>query len=148
MSPVTVDRIVASLLYIQIKEWDIDVIKDVYNSRDQKKILEIPLDESNTKDVLYWRLENTGMYSVKSAYKMLHMQRGSWYSQDNSSTWKTLWSIKAPPKAVNLVWRALSQCLPTLTQLQLKHVPVQTLYPVCTGEAEMVMHSLVLCPFA
>lgn len=103
MSRVTADRIVASLLYIEIKEWDIDVIKDVFNSRDRKKILEIPLDESNTKDVLYWRLENTGMYSVKSAYKMLHMQRGSWYSQDNSSTWKTLWSIKAPPKAVNLV---------------------------------------------
>lgn len=52
------------------------------------------------------------------------------------------------PKAINVVWRALSKCLRTRSEQVLKHVPVQILCPVCFGDAETVMHSLVSCPFA
>ncbi|XP_074357944.1 uncharacterized protein LOC141697454 [Apium graveolens] len=50
---------------------------------------------------------------------------GVWNIVDNSSIWKLLWRIKAPPKSLNVVWRALSGCLPTMSQLQSKHVPVE-----------------------
>lgn len=63
-----------------------DLIRDVFKSRDQEKILSIPLDLSEEEDILYWRLKNTNMYSVKSAYKLLQAQRGHWQSQDRSST--------------------------------------------------------------
>lgn len=69
-SHVIEDGYVASLFCTERKEWDMDLIRDVFKSRDQEKILSIPLDVSEEEDILYWRLENTGMYSVKSAYKL------------------------------------------------------------------------------
>lgn len=59
-----------------------------------------------------------------------------------------MWKIKAPPKVLNMVWRALAQCLPTLTALHGKHVPVSKMCPVCNGEEESTLHALVKCPFA
>ena len=99
-------------------------------------------------DTLYWRLENSGLYSVKSAYKFLQTQKGEWSGQFNDSIWRILWKSKAPPKVLNLVWRALSYCLPTLSQLHQKHVPVQTRCQVCAGGVETIFHALVGCHFA
>lgn len=147
-SPAIDNQTVSSLFCTDRKEWEVDIIKDVFNERDQQSILNIRLDDSSTVDELYWRLENTGIYSVKSAYKLLQMQGGNWHTDDNSSVWRELWRIKAPPRALNLVWRAMSNCLPTLTQLQYKHVSVQSWCPVCTEEAETIMHCLVSCQFA
>ncbi|XP_074339883.1 uncharacterized protein LOC141677734 [Apium graveolens] len=79
---------------------------------------------------------------------MLQRQKGVWRIKDNSSVWKDLLRLKAPAKALNLVWRALANCLPIMTQLQTKHVPVQVWCPVCNEEPETIPHNLVTCTFA
>lgn len=43
-----------------------DIIKDFFNCRDQQCILDIPLEEADEEDELYWRLDTTGVYSVKT----------------------------------------------------------------------------------
>lgn len=83
VSPVVENAMVSSLLCTDRKEWDVDLIKDVFNPRDQKSILSMKLDESSTEDVMYWSLETTGMYSVKSAYKLLQMKTGDWHLSDD-----------------------------------------------------------------
>ncbi|KAL8103280.1 hypothetical protein AgCh_027728 [Apium graveolens] len=125
VSRVVNDINVASLMCTDKKEWDVDVICDVFNSRDQQRILDIQLEDAIEEDELFWHLESSGVYSVKSAYNLLQLQAGSWNMSDNSS-----------------VWRALSGCLPTLSQLQIKHVPIYHWCPVCNGEAETILHSL------
>lgn len=80
---------------------------------------------------------------MKSAYKMLQAQNGSGGRQQNDEIWRTLWSIKAPPKALNLVWRALALCLPTIVQLYRKHVFVHTHCQVCAVNDETIFHALV-----
>ncbi|KAM6547504.1 hypothetical protein CsatB_019180 [Cannabis sativa] len=62
--------------------------------------------------------------------------------------WKTLWKIKAPPKVLHLIWKALSNCLPTLTELYSKHVPVQLTCPFCHIEEESIAHVLLHCQFS
>ncbi|KAL8116352.1 hypothetical protein AgCh_022741 [Apium graveolens] len=62
--------------------------------------------------------------------------------------WRYIWRIRAPPKVLNLVWRAISNCLPTKSNLHAKFVPVTTTCPICSGEEETVLHALVVCPFA
>ncbi|WOG89983.1 hypothetical protein DCAR_0209224 [Daucus carota subsp. sativus] len=148
MTPAIDGGKVSALFCTDRKEWDMDVIKDVFNRRDQKCILDIKLDAASNEDVLFWNLERSGEYSVKSAYNMLQRQKGAWGAEDNFNVWQALWRLKVPPKALNLVWRALSHCLPTMTQLQLKHVPVQVWCPVCKEEPETILHSLVTCTFA
>lgn len=142
------DRTVASLMCTNRKEWDMEVLSDVLNERDRSCVLAIPLATSSSEDKLYWRFEDSGIYSVKSAYRFLQTQKDSWNAEMADKLWHTLWSIRAPPKALNLVWRALTDCLPTLSQLQLKRVQVQATCPTCQQEVESIMHSLVTCHLA
>ncbi|XP_074374117.1 uncharacterized protein LOC141714499 [Apium graveolens] len=104
--------------------------------------------DSQVVDKLYWIKECSGVYSVKSAYKFLQKQKGEWRQEDSSSLWFKLWRIKAPAKVLNLVWRSLSYCLPTMTMLAQKHVHVLRICPVCQDEDEPIMHALVGCSLA
>ncbi|KAL8125340.1 hypothetical protein AgCh_012870 [Apium graveolens] len=119
------NKTVASLLRTDMKKWDVDIVKDIFNDRDQRCILIIPLVADNNADTMYWRHEITGIYSVKSAYKHLQMQKGVWSVEDKDSLWSLLWQIKAPPKALNLVWRALANCLPTLVNYNINRKAAQ-----------------------
>ncbi|KAM6593330.1 hypothetical protein CsatA_001033 [Cannabis sativa] len=62
--------------------------------------------------------------------------------------WKMLLKIKAPPKVLHFVWKALSGCLPTRTQLYSKHVSVELHCVLCSYGDESIFHVLVQCPFA
>ncbi|XP_074363930.1 putative mitochondrial protein AtMg00310 [Apium graveolens] len=114
-----VNNKVSSLMNLERSGWDIEVIKDLFNDRDQECIISLQLNDIMNEDKLYWSKEASGSYSVKSAYRLLQVQKGLWNINDNASLWKKMWRIKAPPKALNLLWRALSGCLPTYVSLQL-----------------------------
>lgn len=125
-----------------------DILRDMFNARDQACIRRTSFQGIFALDSLYWNYEASGLYSVKSAYRLLQSQKGLWRSNDNESTWKKLWRVKAPPKVLNLLWRAGSGCLPTNIMLQQKLAPVLGICPVCEGENESILHALVRCPFA
>lgn len=139
---------VAGLMRENGREWDEDIIRDLFNERDQRCILRTKLSDRVTEDQVYWCKENSGLYSVRSAYRLLQHQKGQGRHGDTSSLWSKIWKIKAPPKALNLIWRALSWCLPTMVMLAQKQVPVLRTCPVCNGEEETIMHALVTCQFA
>ncbi|XP_074377605.1 uncharacterized protein LOC141719122 [Apium graveolens] len=134
------NKTVASLLRTDMKKWDVDIVKDIFNDRDQRCILIIPLVADNNADTMYWRHEITGIYSVKSAYKHLQMQKGVWSVEDKDSLWSLLWQIKAPPKALNLVWRALANCLPTLVNYNINSDNI--IYETAMDFAEWLNHVL------
>lgn len=147
-SEAIVDKKVASLMCIDRRAWDVDVISDIFDERDRLCILNTRIEAGSSEDHIYWRMESSGVYSVRSAYKLLQFQKNRWNIQDSASLWKKVWKIKAPPKALNLIWRALSYCLPTNVQLKQKHVQVQATCPVCLREEESIVHVLVQCNFA
>lgn len=76
---------VASLFAINRREWDMDVIRDIFNTKDQECILQTTLLNSNVEDAVYWKLEASGEYSVKSAYKHLQQQKSNWFVQHSES---------------------------------------------------------------
>ncbi|KAM6583925.1 hypothetical protein CsatB_010927 [Cannabis sativa] len=85
------------------------------------------------------------MYSVKSAYVLQQELKGTGSESEASDFWKALWSLKLPPKIKNLMWRAGSNCLPTLSQLASKRVPVNTRCPLCEEMDETISHILLTC---
>lgn len=139
---------VSSLMKTGERQWEEEIVMDWFNFRDQQCILNTSIGGDDEEDLLYWGQESSGEYSVKSAYRMIQAQRGLWQISNNNSVWRDLWRIKAPPKVLNLVWRALSNVLPTKTNLYAKFVPVTTMCPICDGGDETIMHALVECPFA
>lgn len=138
---------VSSLMVVGERRWEKDIVADLFNLRDQQCILNTRIGDEN-EDSMYWWQESSGEYSVRSAYRLIQARKGLWRVSDNNSVWRDIWRIKAPPKVLNLVWRALSNCLPTKINLHAKFVLVTTTCPICSGEEETVLHALVVCPFA
>lgn len=67
---------VTSLMCVDRRDWNVEVIRDIFNERDQEYILDILLKEDSCTDTIFWNLEDTWVYSVKSVYKMLQAQKG------------------------------------------------------------------------
>lgn len=59
-SPSLTDQMVVSLFHTGTKEWDLEVIKYIFDERDQQCILNTKVEQELDKDVLCWKLENSG----------------------------------------------------------------------------------------
>ncbi|KAL8106995.1 hypothetical protein AgCh_023702 [Apium graveolens] len=109
-SQAVTDNSVSSLMCTNRREWDLDIINSIFEVRDHECIKTTRIENDLKSDMLQWNGETSGQYSVKSAYRLLQTQDDH---QLASSFWKSLWQIKAPKKALNLIWRALANFLPT-----------------------------------
>lgn len=130
------------------REWDRDVIQDLFDVRDQMLIYGIPLSNRQEEDVRYWYREGSGIFTVKSAYKLIQELQGDEVPNANSGFWRRLWNLKIPPKVKNFLWRASNGYLPTKTALNMKYVLISTLCPTCDASEETTLHCLVRCGFA
>uniref|UniRef100_A0A803NG08 RNase H type-1 domain-containing protein n=1 Tax=Cannabis sativa TaxID=3483 RepID=A0A803NG08_CANSA len=124
-----VDRTVDSLMVMGERRWDVDLVLDIFNKRDADLIRSMPLFSSVGYDKLQWCFEKDGEYSVSSAYNHIQDKKFLNVAVGEIQFWKRFWKTKVPPKALNLVWRAVTNCLPTRIQLITKHVHVQRSYP-------------------
>ncbi|XP_074359773.1 uncharacterized protein LOC141699867 [Apium graveolens] len=107
--------------------WDGEILRDMFNIRDQQCIRRINLSENSNEVVVYWGKELSGQYTVHSAYRLLQAPKHIWRHDDENSIWQKTWRIKAPPKVLNFMWRSLSNCLPAMTMLLQKNVHVDLL---------------------
>ncbi|XP_060969711.1 uncharacterized protein LOC115713599 [Cannabis sativa] len=128
--------------------WDVDLVHDMFNERDANLILSISLSSSRLCDVWYWSWESSSHFSVKSIYKFIELSRELGAQDDDSVFWNTLWKLSVPPKVKDLLWRAATNCLPTESRLRSKHVPIDTICPVCKVTDEIIYHCLVDCSFS
>ncbi|XP_074374166.1 uncharacterized protein LOC141714552 [Apium graveolens] len=87
-SPAISQQKVASLFRTDAKQWDIEIIQDVFEERDQQSILNTMIEQGLEKDVLCWKHEHSGQYSVKSAYRLIQSQKVVGNEEDNSTFWR------------------------------------------------------------
>uniref|UniRef100_A0A803P924 Reverse transcriptase domain-containing protein n=1 Tax=Cannabis sativa TaxID=3483 RepID=A0A803P924_CANSA len=139
---------VSILFQANNRSWDVDVVRDFFSPEDAALILGIPLNASAVVDSWHWVDEKNGFYSVRSAYNMLHNKKFTPDLSPSNGLWKILWSLKVPPKAKDLVWRAVSNCLATKSNLCIKKVLTENLCPFCGIFAETECHLFVSCNFA
>ncbi|XP_062103683.1 uncharacterized protein LOC133814782 [Humulus lupulus] len=140
------DKCVDSLFMVNQRTWDEEVVRDLFNDRDRLAILSIPLGIASEGDVWYWGLDRTDLYSVKSAYRMIHGVNDG--NGEETSFWRKFWLLQVPPKVKNTVWRAIMGCLPTRVQLRIKKVQVSLFCPFCEVYNETMLHCLVTCSFS
>ncbi|XP_073152635.1 uncharacterized protein [Henckelia pumila] len=99
------------------KEWDIELIHEIFNERDISRITSIPLGMSNFEDLLIWHFTDNGCYTVKSGYH-LACKVGLNEEAQVQGTWKTIWALKLPPKlapicGLSFCKRLLAPCTTT-----------------------------------
>ncbi|XP_062102834.1 uncharacterized protein LOC133812999 [Humulus lupulus] len=143
--PALIGAKVSSLLLVDSREWDVDLLKDLFNDRDLRCILSIPLSNNRPMDSWFWSLEPFGFFTVKSCYKFLQVLKNGEATDLEMTFWKGLWKVRVPPKVKDLVWRASTGCLPTNSQLHSRYVGVDPLCPLCQSDRETITHALVGC---
>lgn len=138
---------VSSLMSLYGTGWDVDLILDMFDSRDTNIILSIPLN-TEVEDSWYCKREKMGSYSVKSAYRLIQDDKPSFNTDDNLGFWRNLWNLKIPLKVKIFLWRASTSSLPTKDLLRAKKVQVNDLCPMCNDQPEFVLHVFVNCAYA
>ncbi|XP_031111847.1 uncharacterized protein LOC116015822 [Ipomoea triloba] len=125
--------------------WDISILEDLFTPADIDRIMSVPISPHH-EDSWFWLGDPKGCYTVKEGYRRIMgdiaIQPGAY------DKWLHLWKIKRPAKWKIFIWRALSNILPTTTNLILKRVEIDPTCPMCGTFHESIMHSLILCEFS
>jgi hypothetical protein len=105
------------------REWDEGLIRSCLYPHDVEEVLKIRLSNWNEEDFIAWHYEKSGMFSVRSAYKLALQLQQSEQRQEGSSRnpdgsrliYKDIWSARVPPKvrARIFAWRLLHDGLAT-----------------------------------
>ncbi|KAH1217474.1 putative ribonuclease H protein [Glycine max] len=100
------------------------------------------LNQSN-RDILWWKPDPNGLFSTRTAYKVLQETHHS-ISQDN--VLNTMWKLKIPPKVSAFSWRLLKNRLPSRDNLRKRQVTMPSYScPLCDHEEESVDHLMFKC---
>lgn len=126
------------------KEWDNDIINDLFDKRDADLILSIPLSRELCQDKLIWGFESNGKFSVKSCYKALIGELAA----NNVVRWAGIWKLEIPPKSKIFLWQVCTNSLPTALNLRKKHVDCPITCILCQKEYETAKHLFADCDLA
>ncbi|XP_019177735.1 PREDICTED: uncharacterized protein LOC109172940 [Ipomoea nil] len=137
------DPLVKSLFCVGEMKWDSELINDIFDQRDAKLILNLPLPAESEYDLLYWGGEINGLYSVKSAYKLAFGN----LSQEQKLPWAAVWNLNLPPKIKCFFWAMCAMKLPTKDALIVKQVACDPTCQLCGDEPETAIHLVANCSF-
>ncbi|GER36452.1 ribonuclease H-like superfamily protein [Striga asiatica] len=107
---------VSQLMMNDGKEWNNQLIENIFSKAKAEAILKIPLKDHNKADSLVWNLNTKGSFSVKSAYNMILKKEHTREIQPECSSgagqqlnmWKRTWCLKIEPD-VGYVRRMMKQ---------------------------------------
>ncbi|KAL9668847.1 hypothetical protein QQ045_006387 [Rhodiola kirilowii] len=127
-----------------------------YGCRGIKEALSIVKEGAwwSTEDNRYlWRVESSGGFSVKSAYKLADKLEKAKHSSDGEQSdfkeirgfWKGLWKLKLPPRVKIFGWRLYYDSLPTMRNLLRRGCEVQDRCCFCGCQGEDAIHLYKNC---
>ncbi|XP_073279489.1 uncharacterized protein [Primulina huaijiensis] len=139
---------VSDLMSSDPQQWVIALLHELFNDRDVKAILQIPLQETNCPDSWVCHYSKTGKYTVKSGY-WVGLETSS-LSEENgvAGEWGKIWNLQVLPKVKHFLWRATRKCLPVRASLQRKGIQVPLTCIQCGGDIENTWHIFLTCPVA
>jgi ribonuclease HI len=149
-SPLT-DLTVEKLIDPNTHSWALGNYEPYLLPFEVAEISRIPLSLCGARDALVWPASSDGLFSVRSAYRLLLNQEVSLTPSSSSNDfmrrlWKSIWSLPVTPKVRNFLWRACGESLPTSLNLWKRKVIVAPICDQCQGSPEDALHALWSCP--
>ncbi|XP_019164478.1 PREDICTED: uncharacterized protein LOC109160650 [Ipomoea nil] len=141
-SGISHNMLVSDLIDVDLCSWNIPYVQQLFDPHVASQIVQLPVNLLHD-DVWYWEGDLRGCYSVKEGYKRL----GETHVH-GSVVWNGIWRLNIPPKWKNLMWRALSNILPTLDNLIKRRVDLMNICPACGLFEESIMHIFCTCEYA
>ncbi|KAF4400615.1 hypothetical protein G4B88_023408 [Cannabis sativa] len=119
---------VADLMYRRTRKWNLGYLSFLFGS----ELGTIQIDRNGDHDILIWKDSDVGCFSVKGAY---------WLDQKSrfgvpSKLWKWIWYSKVHPRLSLMIWRAVSDSLPTGNRISAME---NNICPICQLAPETPM---------
>jgi hypothetical protein len=147
---------VSQLIDPETCTWDEAVIRRYCLQHDVDAILQIKLPRRRTEDFVAWLPEPTGVFSVRSAYRLgmqpktLALSRGQSSSEPNGERgiWNLVWKTPVPQKIRIFAWRLATDSLAVTLSLHRRIPRVLPMCDLCGFEDEDAHHCMVRCTLA
>nr|XP_027101192.1 uncharacterized protein LOC113720678 [Coffea arabica]XP_027115614.1 uncharacterized protein LOC113733445 [Coffea arabica] len=140
-------------------KWDRELIAQVFDEKEGKEILRIPLSVCSMKDRLYWSKSNTGEYTVKSGYKLAKCIKkrrapvgrnieSSSNRRCSDQSWSFLWGLNIKQKLKHFLWKCLQDILPVNATVKARCSKGDHMCRCCGEHTETLEHLLFFCDHA
>ena len=127
----------------------------IFLPMDWEAIASIPLSTRRQVDFWAWHYEKTGVFTVRSAYRMLVInreKRTDWIEHNPGRSdcsaeckeWTDIWQVQVPSKVRQFQWRLSRQSIPTGDVRHQRHMAPDSRCVVCGG-LDSWKHSLIEC---
>ncbi|KAA3462362.1 Ribonuclease H-like superfamily protein [Gossypium australe] len=139
---------IAELINSSNREWDRELILNTFPADVADLIFRIPLSQNPHVDLLAWRGEPSGEFSVRSSYKLLqHVDPTAYALQNNyRDFYRKLWQIDIPTKIKIFIWKSSWNYLATKANMWIRRLAANSLCPRCGLEEESMNHLFRMCP--
>lgn len=94
---------VKDLLLLNVKQWNMRVLREMFDCAAVEDIIQVFLVEDVTEDRLVWREEQNGHYRVRLGYRNWKISKKRHFDELEKDNWNSLWSIKAPSRVKHLL---------------------------------------------
>jgi ribonuclease HI len=147
---------VSELIRADSRTWDVEAVRECCWPHDANTILGIKLAGRASDDFLAWSGESSGLFSVRSAYRigmqasLQNLSRGqsSFEPTGDRTVWEVVWKANVPQKLRVFAWRAATDSLGVLAGLYHRISSINPICSICGREEEDVHHALVRCTLA
>ncbi|CAN1301139.1 Putative ribonuclease H protein At1g65750 [Linum perenne] len=130
------------------KEWDSELIEELFNERDERAMFDIPLHGQATLDTRIWPFSRNGTYTVQSGYRFIVECLAPRDHLKVRRPWRKVWDLEAPPRLRTFAWRLGRGVVPTRLAIQKRHIPAPSECEICAREMENEWHLFLQCSFA
>lgn len=144
---------VSELILTEKAEWNTHKVNQLFDEDIAMEILSIPLSPLPFEDKLRWTKNQTGNFSVKSAYNSIgdsevkqNLNSASTSFQQSRRLWNGIWKANIPPKVRIFIWSIAQNALPSRDHLFRRNIISHPLCPICNQQAETTDHILLCCP--
>jgi ribonuclease HI len=105
--------------------------------------------------MIAWQFEKSGIFSVKSAYRLALSNDDNLGTTGSSSSpmgerivWKQVWKLPVRPKVWTFIWKFIHNALPTNENRHYRHISTDALCEMCNCDSEDSYHATIMCPHA
>lgn len=135
------------------KEWNVQLIRQIFHEFDADEICKITIPRFDAKDCIAWHHEKNGIFSVRSAYKLAASSLQNDHTTPSSSTrnaddrsiWDLIWKAKVPQKVRIIGWRVAINTLATKKNKHKKTLEMDSVCNICGNGDEDEFHAVISC---
>ncbi|XP_073362181.1 uncharacterized protein [Aegilops tauschii subsp. strangulata] len=135
------------------KEWNEKLIRQLFYPFDADEICKLNIPSSDVDDQIAWHYEKSGVFSVRSAYKLaaaalspMAQNPSSSSSEPNDrSIWDLIWKSKVPGKVRIFSWRVATNTLATKENKWKRTLELDNTCCICGNGTENEHHAVIRC---